>query len=171
MGCMDEPTFRTIFEPFRMAANAGNDRGAGLGLAVARRIVALLDGSIDVTSEVGQGFLDASASFDGGHAGTGLSIAEGLASARDIRGKRCASANTASATSRSPALITLPPRASAAPLPPPPPPPLPPPLDSHRSSNHRPIKLLAPRFMWKTSIMGKTNHCGEKKRTMMRANA
>jgi CheY-like chemotaxis protein/HPt (histidine-containing phosphotransfer) domain-containing protein len=44
-----------IFDPFRMAANAGADRGAGLGLAVASRIVAMLDGSIDVTSEVGRG--------------------------------------------------------------------------------------------------------------------
>jgi CheY-like chemotaxis protein len=45
----------SIFDPFRMAANAGNDCGAGLGLAVASRIVAMLGGSIDVTSEVGRG--------------------------------------------------------------------------------------------------------------------
>jgi CheY-like chemotaxis protein/HPt (histidine-containing phosphotransfer) domain-containing protein len=44
-----------IFDPFRMAANAGNDRGAGLGLAVASRIVAMLGGSIDVTSDFGRG--------------------------------------------------------------------------------------------------------------------
>ena len=44
-----------IFEPFQMAANAGDEQGAGLGLAVARRIVALLAGSIDVTSEVDRG--------------------------------------------------------------------------------------------------------------------
>jgi PAS domain S-box-containing protein len=44
-----------IFDPFRMAANAGDDRGAGLGLAVASRIVGMLGGSIDVTSEVGCG--------------------------------------------------------------------------------------------------------------------
>jgi PAS domain S-box-containing protein len=44
-----------VFQPFRMATNAGDDRGAGLGLAVASRIVAMLGGSIDVTSEVGRG--------------------------------------------------------------------------------------------------------------------
>ena len=44
-----------IFEPFEMAATGGDDTGAGLGLAVASRIVDLLDGSIDVTSEVGVG--------------------------------------------------------------------------------------------------------------------
>ena len=44
-----------IFDPFRMAANAGDDRGAGLGLAVASRIIAMLNGSIDVTSEIGRG--------------------------------------------------------------------------------------------------------------------
>jgi hypothetical protein len=54
---------------------------------------------------------------------------------------------------------------------PPPPPPPPPPLGSRRSSKHRPIKLLATRSLWKTSIMGKTNCCGEKERTMMRAKA
>ena len=44
-----------VFQPFQMATNAGDDRGAGLGLAVASRIVAMLGGSIDVTSEVGRG--------------------------------------------------------------------------------------------------------------------
>jgi PAS domain S-box-containing protein len=44
-----------VFEPFQMAANAGGERGSGLGLAVASRIVNRLGGTIDVTSEVGQG--------------------------------------------------------------------------------------------------------------------
>ena len=44
-----------VFQPFQMATNAGDDHGAGLGLAVASRIVAMLGGSIDVTSEVGRG--------------------------------------------------------------------------------------------------------------------
>jgi PAS domain S-box-containing protein len=44
-----------IFEPFGMAANAGTARGAGLGLAVASRIVTLLGGSIELTSEMGRG--------------------------------------------------------------------------------------------------------------------
>jgi CheY-like chemotaxis protein/HPt (histidine-containing phosphotransfer) domain-containing protein len=38
-----------------MAANAGGERGSGLGHAVASRIVNRLGGTIDVTSEVGQG--------------------------------------------------------------------------------------------------------------------
>jgi signal transduction histidine kinase/DNA-binding NarL/FixJ family response regulator len=44
-----------IFEPFLMASTAGDQGGAGLGLAVASRIVDRLGGSIDVASEVDRG--------------------------------------------------------------------------------------------------------------------
>ena len=44
-----------IFEPFLMAGTAGDQGGAGLGLAVASRIVDRLGGSITVESEVGRG--------------------------------------------------------------------------------------------------------------------
>jgi CheY-like chemotaxis protein/HPt (histidine-containing phosphotransfer) domain-containing protein len=44
-----------IFEPFRSASTAGRGAGAGLGLSIVRRIVALLDGTVDVTSTMGVG--------------------------------------------------------------------------------------------------------------------
>jgi len=48
---------RQIFEPFvRLDCSEGGDRpGPGLGLAVARQIVGLLDGAIDVESIPGTG--------------------------------------------------------------------------------------------------------------------
>ena len=44
-----------IFEPFRSASTAGRSAGAGLGLSIVRRIVAILDGTVDVTSTMGVG--------------------------------------------------------------------------------------------------------------------
>ena len=44
-----------IFEPFRSASTAGRSAGAGLGLSIVRRIVGLLDGTVDVTSTMGVG--------------------------------------------------------------------------------------------------------------------
>jgi PAS domain S-box-containing protein len=46
----------TIFEPFWQAdASGSRGRGAGLGLHIVRRLVALLQGHIDVDSQVGRG--------------------------------------------------------------------------------------------------------------------
>jgi PAS domain S-box-containing protein len=45
----------TIFEPFRSATTAGRGAGAGLGLSIVRRIVTMLDGTVDVSSTVGVG--------------------------------------------------------------------------------------------------------------------
>ena len=46
---------RHVFEPFRSATTAGRRAGAGLGLSIVQRIVAMLGGTVDVTSEVGVG--------------------------------------------------------------------------------------------------------------------
>ncbi|MEZ5251387.1 MAG: ATP-binding protein [Ilumatobacteraceae bacterium] len=46
---------RQVFEPFRSATTAGRRAGAGLGLSIVQRIVAMLGGTVDVTSEVGTG--------------------------------------------------------------------------------------------------------------------
>ncbi len=45
----------TIFEPFHSASTAGRSAGAGLGLSIVRRIVGLLDGTVDVSSTLGVG--------------------------------------------------------------------------------------------------------------------
>ena len=44
-----------IFEPFTSASTAGRSRGAGLGLSIVQRIVALLGGTVEVSSRVGLG--------------------------------------------------------------------------------------------------------------------
>jgi signal transduction histidine kinase len=46
-----------IFEEFHRvgSANGKKYRGTGLGLAIVRRLVALLEGSIEVSSKVGEG--------------------------------------------------------------------------------------------------------------------
>lgn len=46
-----------VFEPFEQAsaADASLQRGAGLGLAIVRELVRLMEGSVSVTSELGQG--------------------------------------------------------------------------------------------------------------------
>jgi signal transduction histidine kinase len=44
-----------IFEPFRRGKNVGNIGGSGLGLSVARKIVAAHGGTIDVRSDPGSG--------------------------------------------------------------------------------------------------------------------
>ncbi len=50
-----EAELATIFEPFRSASTAGRGAGAGLGLSIVQRIVALLGGTIDVSSTTGVG--------------------------------------------------------------------------------------------------------------------
>ena len=52
-----EDKLELIFEPFRQASE-GHTReyeGTGLGLSLARRMVSLLGGAIEVESEVGKG--------------------------------------------------------------------------------------------------------------------
>lgn len=44
-----------IFEPFQQAENADRHRGAGLGLAISRQFARMMNGEIQVTSEVGVG--------------------------------------------------------------------------------------------------------------------
>lgn len=44
-----------IFEPFGVASTAGDARGAGLGLSIVARLVAAMDGTVELTSEIGSG--------------------------------------------------------------------------------------------------------------------
>ena len=44
-----------VFEEFQRGAPSEEIQGAGLGLAISKRLVLLLDGEISVSSEVGQG--------------------------------------------------------------------------------------------------------------------
>lgn len=44
-----------IFQPFEQAAEVGRQRGTGLGLAITRRVVELMDGSIELSSAPGGG--------------------------------------------------------------------------------------------------------------------
>jgi signal transduction histidine kinase len=46
-----------IFEPFQQAGNAsrGRQHGSGLGLYIVKQLLQLLDGTIIVESEIGQG--------------------------------------------------------------------------------------------------------------------
>lgn len=50
-----EDELETIFEPFRQSAAGREAGGTGLGLAVSRRIVEMMDGSLMVKSRVGTG--------------------------------------------------------------------------------------------------------------------
>ena len=53
---IEPAVLQSIFQPYRQAGDAAARRGgAGLGLAIARRLVELHGGSITATSEVGQG--------------------------------------------------------------------------------------------------------------------
>ncbi len=55
-GCgMDEKAIKHIFDKFYQADTSHSAKGNGLGLAMVRQIVALLDGSIDVMSAPGEG--------------------------------------------------------------------------------------------------------------------
>jgi CheY-like chemotaxis protein len=46
-----------LFQPFEQLSEAGTQKGAGLGLVIARQFVELMGGTIGVTSEVGRGSL------------------------------------------------------------------------------------------------------------------
>jgi two-component system sensor histidine kinase VicK len=50
-----EPDIERIFEPFYRAANVGRAPGSGLGLAIVKQIVDLHQGTLEVTSRVGEG--------------------------------------------------------------------------------------------------------------------
>ena len=55
-GCgMDENTMRHIFDKFYQADTSHKTKGNGLGLAMVRQIVNLLNGNIEVTSKLGEG--------------------------------------------------------------------------------------------------------------------
>ncbi len=57
-GCgLDEQTLTRIFEPFYSTKGSGDERisGRGLGLAVAHGILKVLNGSVHVTSAIGEG--------------------------------------------------------------------------------------------------------------------
>lgn len=55
-GCgMDENTIRHIFDKFYQADTSHKTKGNGLGLAMVRQIVNLLNGNIEVTSKLGEG--------------------------------------------------------------------------------------------------------------------
>lgn len=44
-----------VMEPFRVGSNAGGSKGAGLGLAIAQRLVAAMGGTIELSSQLGSG--------------------------------------------------------------------------------------------------------------------
>ncbi|MCM1542786.1 MAG: HAMP domain-containing histidine kinase [Blautia sp.] len=55
-GCgMDEKQLPHIFHPYYQGSRSHSSNGLGLGLSIAHRIVELCDGSIEVTSALGQG--------------------------------------------------------------------------------------------------------------------
>ena len=57
-GCgMDEHTLRHLFEKFFQADSSRGTKGNGLGLAMVKRIMEILDGEIEVESELGSGSL------------------------------------------------------------------------------------------------------------------
>ena len=57
-GCgMDEHTLRHLFEKFFQADSSRGTNGNGLGLAMVKRIMEILDGEIEVESELGSGSL------------------------------------------------------------------------------------------------------------------
>lgn len=52
---MDNSTLARIFHPFERSASTTNSTGFGLGLPITKGLVTLLDGNINVESEVGKG--------------------------------------------------------------------------------------------------------------------
>lgn len=52
---MDQETLKRIFSPFERAAQNINSEGFGLGLFLTKGLVKVLDGTIDVESELGKG--------------------------------------------------------------------------------------------------------------------
>jgi signal transduction histidine kinase len=52
---ISQDDLQKIFEEFQRAAPSGEIQGAGLGLAITKRLVLLLEGEISVSSEVGRG--------------------------------------------------------------------------------------------------------------------
>ncbi|MET0351709.1 MAG: ATP-binding protein, partial [Rhizobacter sp.] len=54
---MEPAALRTIFDPFRQADDSTTRRfgGSGLGLAICRQVVQLMNGTVDVASEAGEG--------------------------------------------------------------------------------------------------------------------
>ncbi len=50
-----EESLSRLFEPFYRATNVGNAQGTGLGLAITRRAVELHGGTIEISSQLGQG--------------------------------------------------------------------------------------------------------------------
>jgi signal transduction histidine kinase len=52
---ISEDDLSRIFEPFERGSNVGERSGAGLGLSIVSRLVALLGGDVTATSRIGQG--------------------------------------------------------------------------------------------------------------------
>jgi signal transduction histidine kinase len=52
-----EKDIELVFEPFRRGSNAKEINGTGLGLSIVKKAVEVLNGKIDVKSQIGEGTL------------------------------------------------------------------------------------------------------------------
>ena len=52
---MDDATMKRIFEKFYSRSSDPNEKGNGLGLSITKRIIDLMHGTIEVSSQVDEG--------------------------------------------------------------------------------------------------------------------